>query len=433
MCGPFLFKQADDCNDRGVGYNDDMTNEKPQPLFDSSTWLIESDTDYIKKTIQSFSISEASNEYQLAKRFLLSYKGSEDTFNSYRREVERLCQWSWLFLKRPIKSLDRHDIENYFSFVQNPPKAWVNHKHCKRFITNEHGIRVPCEEWRPFLIRKTTKKDTGHQALSQATLRAIIAGTSTFFTYLQQENYLTQNPVALIRQKSKYIQKVQFNRVTRKLSSTQWHRLITEIERLAKAQCDYERELFIFSAFYLLGLRISELAESPGRKPVMSDFFVDSNGLWWFKTIGKGNKAREIAVPDHMLDQLKRYRRYLGLTTLPTPSEQSAIIPKRKGKGGIGIRQLRKIVQGGFDLTIEALIKEGQVEESEYMKQATVHWLRHTAISQDVQNRPREHVRDDAGHQSVQVTDKYIEIDLKARHASARAKTLLNKNLNDNL
>lgn len=423
-----MFEWPDDCIGCEVGYNKKMNNEKPQPLFDNSKWLTESDSEYIQRTIHSFSIKEAKKEYQLAKRFLLSYKGSEDTFNSYRREVERLCQWSWLFLKRSIKSLDRHDIENYFSFVQNPPKQWVSNKHCKRFTANDQGERVPCGEWRPFLIRKTSKREASQVAISQATLRAIIAGTSTFFTYLQQENYLTQNPVALIRQKSKYIQKIQFNRVTRKLSSTQWHRLITEIEQLAKAECEYERELFIFSAFYLLGLRISELAETPGRKPVMSDFFIDSNGLWWFKTIGKGNKAREIAVPDYMLEQLRRYRKYLGLTTLPSPNEQSAIIPKRKGRGGVGVRQLRKIVQGGFDLTIDALTKDGQIEESEYLKQATVHWLRHTAISQDVQNRPREHVRDDAGHQSVQVTDKYIEIDLKARHASARAKTLINNN-----
>ena len=78
-----------------------------------------------------------------------------------------------------------------------------------------------------------------------------------------------------------------------------------------------------------------------------------------------------------------------------------------------------------FDLTIEALTSQGHTVEADRMREATVHWLRHTAISHDVRLRPREHVRDDAGHQSVQITDRYIDIDLHARHASAKHKRML--------
>jgi hypothetical protein len=55
---------------------------------------------------------------------------------------------------------------------------------------------------------------------------------------------------------------------------------------------------------------------------------------------------------------------------------------------------------------------------------AMVHWLRHTGISDDVKIRPREHVRDDAGHSSSAITDKYIDIELKARHKSAKRKQM---------
>ena len=41
-----------------------------------------------------------------------------------------------------------------------------------------------------------------------------------------------------------------------------------------------------------------------------------------------------------------------------------------------------------------------------------MHWLRHTGISDDVKQRPREHVRDDAGHSSGAITDKYIDVEL---------------------
>ncbi len=55
---------------------------------------------------------------------------------------------------------------------------------------------------------------------------------------------------------------------------------------------------------------------------------------------------------------------------------------------------------------------------------ATVHWLRHTGISDDVKRRPREHVRDDAGHSSGAITDKYIDVELSARAKSAKAKLI---------
>ena len=55
---------------------------------------------------------------------------------------------------------------------------------------------------------------------------------------------------------------------------------------------------------------------------------------------------------------------------------------------------------------------------------ATVHWLRHTGISEDVKIRPREHVRDDAGHSSSAITDRYIDIETRARHASAKKKPI---------
>ncbi len=63
-------------------------------------------------------------------------------------------------------------------------------------------------------------------------------------------------------------------------------------------------------------------------------------------------------------------------------------------------------------------------KEAQQLMMATVHWLRHTGISDDVKIRPREHVRDDAGHSSSAITDKYIDIELRERHASARKKKI---------
>jgi hypothetical protein len=82
------------------------------------------------------------------------------------------------------------------------------------------------------------------------------------------------------------------------------------------------------------------------------------------------------------------------------------------------------MVQECFNEAISQLQQDGLCEEAESLMEATVHWLRHTGISDDVKIRPREHVRDDAGHSSSAITDKYIDIELRERHRSAKKKLI---------
>jgi integrase len=170
-------------------------------------------------------------------------------------------------------------------------------------------------------------------------------------------------------------------------------------------------------------LRISELVADERSVPVMGDFRKDQDGSWWFHVTGKGNKSRTVTVCDDMIAALKRYRGFLGLTPLPTPDEKIPLISKIKGVGPVtSTRQIRKIVQNCFDTAFERMRQDGLGDDAHDLKAATVHWLRHTGISEDVKFRPREHVRDDAGHSSMATTDRYIESDLRERHASGRKK-----------
>ncbi len=68
--------------------------------------------------------------------------------------------------------------------------------------------------------------------------------------------------------------------------------------------------------------------------------------------------------------------------------------------------------------------RQGKIDEAEDLATATVHWLRHTAISTEVEYRPREHIRDDVGHENPATMDKYIDTDRVARHRSAQSKRL---------
>lgn len=415
-----------------------MATPAPKPLFDTLQHL-EDTPGCVTQHFKTLKIKNIEQQYKLSLEFLLSYAGSQDTFNAYRKEVERFIQWAWLVAKKPIDEVDRNDIRRYVEFAQNPPHNWIGVKSVARFSWQQ-GAREHNTQWRPFVVRITKAQRISGQTpeknnftLSNSALEALFAGLSTFFTFLQQENYLEINPVHLVRQKSRFIQKRQQQKVTRKLSNTQWQFLIEHIQTLADQDSDFERHLFLLSCFYLLGLRISEVAETPGRIPVMGDFAPDKYDRWWFTTVGKGNKLRDVAVPDAMLSMLKRYRSSRGLSLLPTRGETTPLTHKTRGKNGLGTRQIRNIIQDCFTHAVQQLNSAGKQDEAQDLLAATVHWLRHTAISADVEHRPREHVRDDAGHENGNITDRYIDIDRTARHASAKTKTLLPaENDNDN-
>lgn len=384
-----------------------------QPFMDAAAAVANADTDL---------------EYVL--KFLYSYNGSTATFNAYRREIERLLQWAWRIENRSVLSLKREDIEAFVHFCVNPPAAWIGTKNVARFITKD-GLRIPNSEWRPFAItvsksefRTGVVADIKQYRASQTAIRATFTALSSFYDYLLQENMVESNPVALIRQKSKFIRKEQQRAVVRRISNLQWDYVLETAEQMANdAPERHERTLFIMNCLFAMYLRISELVADERSVPVMGDFRKDHDGNWWFSVTGKGNKNRTITVCDAMLKALKRYRTSLGLLPLPTPDEQTPLISKSLGKGPVtSTRHIRRVVQDCFDRAYERMKNDGLEDDAMDLQAATVHWLRHTGISEDVKFRPREHVRDDAGHASMATTDRYIESDLRERHASGRRK-----------
>lgn len=378
------------------------------------------------------------NDFTQALHFLKAYNGSLGTFLSYRRDVERLLHWCMLIAQKTLIELKRQDIEEFIHFCQKPPKTWIGTHKVTRFI-EENGVRVPNPKWRPFVVTVSKsahklgeKPNPKNFELSHSAVKDMFAILGSFYNYLLQDEYVYMNPVALIRQKSKFIRKTQDVKKIRRLSERQWQYVIKTAEEMAEIQPTlHERTLFIMSILYLMYLRISELTSSKRWSPAMNHFFKDQDENWWFTTVGKGNKQRQIAVSDVMLEALKRWRTYLGLSPLPSLSDQSPLLPKVRGQGPMShSTHIRSIVQDCFDQAIDKLKQDGHEDEADSLGAATVHWLRHTGISDDVKHRPREHVRDDAGHGSGAITDRYIDVNLKDRHRSAKDKQLLeNENL----
>ena len=406
-----------------------MNNSKTllQPYFDSLRHMLSENSIYTPPLKGAFL-----QDYLRAKQFLLSYKGSLDTFNAYRREIERFLQWCQLKAHKSLTQIKREEFESYLEFCQKPPKSWIAFKNEPRFIL-KNGLRIPNKKWRPFVVtlskvdtKSGVEPDKQKYALSEKAFKALFAVISSFYNFLIQENYTMINPALLIRQKSRYLKKTIIKPKIRRLSELQWGYVLETAEIAADENpARHERTLFILNALYGMYLRISELTVTERWIPTMGDFERDKDGNWWFNTVGKGNKARKISVSDAMLKALKQYRKSLKLPTLPFVGERTPLITKFRRNAAVkSVRYIRSLIQDAFDQAIERLKEDNQTEEAEQLAVATVHWLRHTGISDDVKIRPREHVRDDAGHSSSAITDRYINIELRERHASAKKKRI---------
>ena len=375
----------------------------------------------------------ADTDYEYTIKFLAGYDGSKATFNSYRRDIERLLQWAWRIENTSVLKLNRDDISAFIKFCSDPPKAWMGTVNVARF-KNKDGERQPNPRWRPFTVSQSKDRnkarldlDKNYYSMSSESVKALLAILKSFYDYLIDEQLVDANPVARIRQKSKFIRKQQTSKTVYRLSSIQWDYVIESAHHMADEDPDnHERTLFIMNCLYGMYLRISELVADERSIPLMNSFQKDHDKNWWFHVTGKGNKDRKITVSDEMLEALKRYRKFRGLSpALPSLGDTEPLIPKHLGKGPMrSTRHLREIVQSCFDQAYTRMVKDGLAEDATELRSATVHWLRHTGISEDIKERPREHVRDDAGHVSAETTERYIDVEDRERHLSGKNKSI---------
>lgn len=398
------------------------------PLFDN--------INYLSTNARNVVLPDHTNpdDFTYALSFLRCYTESIGTFNSYRREIERLLQWC-AHKKITLIEITRDDIDQFVKFCQHPPLAWIGLKKVVRF-TGKNGIRAPNSDWKPFVV--TLPKAQIHSMriegnvprasdykMSQGSLQETFAILSTFFNFLISERYLSSNPISLIRQKSKYFRKHQHVRQNRRLSALQWQAIIDSVDQITgKSDMWKERTHFMLSLFFGLYLRISEVTASERWTPSMNHFTKDSEGNWWFTTVGKGNKERQIAVSEAVLASLTKWRTFLKLSPLPTPADNRPLIPKLRDYGAVAATEvIRRILQTCFNKAAE-ILSVTHPDESDGLREVTVHWLRHTAISEDEKRRPLNHVRDDAGHESINTTNRYINTHHRERHQSAKNKPI---------
>ncbi|MEL0638891.1 site-specific integrase [Marinomonas sp. TI.3.20] len=370
-------------------------------------------------------------------RHIIQFSNSLDTMSFYRTELNRFLCWSWLVKGMSITEMRRDSIVEYIEFCIFPPATWTSPHADYAFLKKEDGTLEQNPKWRPFLQSDST-------ATTQGTITTIFSRLSAFYATLMSDSVIDHNPVQAIRQKNTYKKRGDGTKAPKVLTEEQVKYCLRVCEALSdeaevidsnKAFIHAERALFAFSIGLGMYLRVSELVWSDNYSPTHGDFFKDADGRWWFRTIGKGNQERVIVVSDDVLAALVRYRRILDLPDLPTPADKTPLIMSL-GNGTWDNEKdwfakivpitdtaiMWKLFKKIFSLARAAMINEGRIDDAYELLCASCHWLRHTGISNDVQVRPIEHVRDDSGHKTSQTTWSYVHSTNRERAMSKKGK-----------
>lgn len=180
-----------------------------------------------------------------------------------------------------------------------------------------------------------------------------------------------------------------------------------------KSSLKRARDLFMFSLFYLMGLRTFEATAVD-----MSTMRRALNGQCWLMVHGKRNKRREVPIAEALYEELDRYRVAFGLPEDVSPGENTPLLmaanTKRKRASNSTILKAMIDIMGRAATLGQA---QRQTELAERLSHATTHWLRHSCFSHLAHaTGDLVMVRSLAGHSRLDTTSRYLHAEAEQLH-----------------
>lgn len=337
----------------------------------------------------------AENDLEAIQQFLDSVRHSPHTVRTYTKEIERFLLWSLIERNKTLSSVTLGDFVEYEKFIISPLKHWCGVRGIKQ-ITSDGVFN---SKWKPF---------TGPLSLNSQ--KIAIATLNSMMNFLVAANYLSANPLNLDKKYRQKLARKTKQEVFHALSNEEWQFIwdsLDNLQRDTESQIkQYERLRFILIMFYCTACRIGEFASHN-----MGSFSQHQNGKWYWHVIGKGNKPAELPVNHILLDSLIRYRKYLGLSPLPAIDDETPLLLNKNGNKGVTARQLSRLLTSFFGQVADK-IEDEHPHSSENIRQATAHWIRHTALSHAAQRtKDLRLVQRFGRHDHIQTSMLYIHVD----------------------
>jgi site-specific recombinase XerD len=341
-----------------------------------------------------------------------------NTQRAYRKEAERLLLWAIVERKKPLSSLTNEDCTAYRDFLADPsPRSkWCAPRSRQRWSPL----------WRPF-----------EGPLSPAAQRQAVTILQNLWSFLVEQNYLVGNPwrgVAVARARPTRAM------ASRSLTVAQMALVERRLKELG-ADSLSQRLAFAVRLLYSTGLRISEAVSARTDDLQRVSYPAEGRGDepldgWMLRVVGKGDKLREVPVPDDVVETLGRYLASRGLPADPMAEANRGAYLLGKGvelrskapqlagdrfdaRNGISPLALYEQITGFFVECASAQRLAGDVRGAERFANASTHWLRHSHASHAVASEvPIQIVQQNLGHASLATVTIYVTSEEKKRLAA---------------
>jgi len=271
---------------------------------------------------------------------------------------------------------DDQIVAIYLSAFERSRYTYRNYKRSldlfRRFIGDKRLSHVTWRDIEAFKLALNRGALGGSgKPKSNATIAMFVSALRSFYKWGSDANIgiFRINPTSCIRSP-----KVSVTSRNHYLTKDELSRLLSQLRKRSL------RDYVIGLTLVILGLRVSELVHI--RK---ADFHKDPTGAHTWLTVrkGKGDKMREVKVPEALWQQLREYIEVCA-------AEANAPL---------------------FPLTerqVERVIRRAR-EDAQLEKPVTPHWLRHTSATMALlYGASLQQVQDSLGHVQINTTQRYL-------------------------
>lgn len=367
--------------------------------------------------------------YEYAADFLAEQSVNKNNYDAYRSELNLFLNWCW---REGIDAIDvtRKDMFAFVTFGNTPPDELVTHKPTKMLIQDGDDLIVN-PEWRPF-------KKTGQQQPYSRKAKTIVrqlSVLSSFYIYLADFNHCLTNPASVVLRRINLgsMDNVNTQETDNKsLSQTQLSYMFKVLDELCIINpARFERSRFLMYLMIMAFPRRSEVGATMTYSPNMADFerhaFPGGERFTFNIRKAKGGKSRKVGCPQQLVQALIRYRRFLGLTDLPSRSEINIPLfvrhkPAAHGReagvldANLSDKVISDLVKEVYEFTAIQLDKDELFADAEAIRELGAHSTRHSGITLALTaGRTADKLMQDTGHSSTNALMIYHSRSLEYR------------------
>ena len=248
----------------------------------------------------------------------------------------------------------------------------------------------------------------------------------SLFTFLVSQNYLTGNAfagVSLPRESGRALGS------RRALTFGQWDALEERLDEISLDPVGRRRARAI-RWLYATGLRLSEMANAQCGDLQRVDYRLadgSEDSGWLLDVVGKGDKPRQVPVPDRLVDELHDELEGQGLEPdVRHESNRDVSILTRLEAGSATPLSASGLAKG-IKAVLERCASTMSVEDAKQLRKASTHWFRHTHGTHALNGRPGEGggvpvqvVQNNLGHASIGTTSGYLTTERDSRLAAMK-------------